>query len=78
MTTASNAARARWKAQLVSFMLAAAALTAFLMHLGAVDPWLGGIAGPATVWVAWIAIDFARASRRRARQLGVGGRGDGS
>ncbi len=68
MTAASTAARARWKAQLVSFMLAAAALTAFLMHLGAIDPWLGGIAVPATVWVAWIAVDIARASRRRAKQ----------
>ena len=48
-------------------LLGAAALTAFLMHLGAADPWLGGVAVPATVWVAWIAIDMARASRRRAR-----------
>jgi hypothetical protein len=55
----------RWKAQLIACALAAAALTAFLMHVGAVDPWLGGIAVPATVWVAWVAVDLLRAARRR-------------
>jgi len=58
----------RWKAPLVACTLAAAALTAFLSHLGAVDPWLGGIAVPAIVWFAWVAVDSALAARRRARE----------
>jgi hypothetical protein len=68
MITASSPTRAPWKARFLSCMLAAAALTAFLMHLGAADPWIGGIAVPATVWVAWMGVDIARAARRRARQ----------
>jgi heme O synthase-like polyprenyltransferase len=69
MLTAVKSARwARWRAHLAACALAAAALTAFLMHLGAVDPWLGGIAVPVTVWLAWIAVDMVRASRRRASQ----------
>jgi hypothetical protein len=40
-------------------------LTAFLLHIGAVDAWLGGIAVPATVWITWVAVDLLRAARRR-------------
>jgi hypothetical protein len=58
----------RWKVPLVACMLAAAGLTAFLAHLGAVDPWLGGVAVPAIVWFAWVAVDSALAARRRARE----------
>ena len=58
---------AGWQAHLVACMLFAAALTAFLMHLGAADPWIGGIAVPAMVWFAWVVVDIARASRRRVR-----------
>jgi hypothetical protein len=65
---ASTARWARWKAHLALCLLLAAALTAFLMHIGAADPWMGGIAVPATVWVAWMAIDIARASHHRVRQ----------
>lgn len=61
----SSSLGSRWKTLLIMCTLAAAALTAFLMHLGAVDPWIGGIAMPATVWIAWIAVDLLRASRRR-------------
>ena len=68
MITAPNPTRAPWKARMLSCTLAAAALTAFLMHLRAADPWIGGIVVPATVWVAWMTIDIARAARRRARQ----------
>ncbi|HSB22580.1 MAG TPA: hypothetical protein VLE94_05655 [Burkholderiaceae bacterium] len=55
----------RWKTHFVLFVLTAAALTAFLMHLGAIDPWIGGTVLPATAWIAWIAVGIARASRRR-------------
>jgi len=44
---------ARWTARLMGCMLATAALTAFFVHLGAADPWFGGVAMPATVWLAW-------------------------
>jgi hypothetical protein len=56
------------KTRLIACMLAAAALTAFLMHIGAADPWIGGIAVPATVWVAWIGVDMLRAWGRRAKR----------
>jgi hypothetical protein len=68
VTSVKNARLARWRAHLVACMLAAAALTAFLMHLGAADPWLGGIAVPVMVWLAWVAVDMVLASRRRARE----------
>ena len=68
MTRPTHESRPRWETHFLSFVLAAAVLTAFLMHLGAVDPWTGGIVMPATLWVAWIALAIARASRRRARQ----------
>jgi hypothetical protein len=60
-------AKTAWRAHLIACTLFAAALTAFLMHLGAADPWIGGIAVPAMVWFAWVAVDIARASRRRVR-----------
>jgi hypothetical protein len=69
VTAVRNTGWKRWKAPLVACTLAAAALTAFLAHLGAVDPWLGGIAVPAIVWFAWVAVDLALAARRRAREL---------
>lgn len=53
-----------WKTHAIVCALAAAALTTFLMHLGAVDPWMGGIAVPAMVWIAWVVVDLIRASRR--------------
>jgi heme O synthase-like polyprenyltransferase len=68
MTAVPNATWSGWRAHLVACMLAAAALTAFLMHLGAADPWIGGIAVPAMVWFTWVAVDIVRASRRRARE----------
>lgn len=68
MTAASRLQSDRWKSRLAACLLGAAALTAFLMHLGAADPWLGGVAVPAMVWIAWMAIDMARASRRRIKQ----------
>jgi hypothetical protein len=68
VTSLANAKWTRWKAHLVACMLVAAALTAFLMHLGAADPWIGGIAVPALVWFTWIAVDIVRASIRRARE----------
>ena len=55
-------------ARLMGCMLAAAALTAFLVHLGAADPWQGGAVVPATVWLAWTTFDFASALRRAARR----------
>jgi hypothetical protein len=55
----------RWKEQLIVCALAAAVLTAFLLHIGAVDPWLGGLAVPATMWIAWVAVDVLRAARPR-------------
>jgi hypothetical protein len=67
---------ARWTARLAGCMLAAAALTAFLVHIGAAEPWLGGAAMPATVWLSWMTFDFASASRlaarAQARRLAVG------
>jgi heme O synthase-like polyprenyltransferase len=68
VTAVKSATWVRWRAHLVACTLAAAALTAFLMHLGAADPWLGGVAVPVTVWLAWFAVDMVRASRRRARE----------
>jgi len=67
VTTYRTANWGRWKAQLVACLLVAAALTAFLMHLGAADPWIGGLAVPATIWIVWLVVDIAWASRRRAR-----------
>jgi heme O synthase-like polyprenyltransferase len=67
VTAVRNDRWTRWKIPLAACMLAAAGLTAFLAHLGAVDPWLGGIAVPAIVWFAWVAVDLALAARRRAR-----------
>jgi hypothetical protein len=64
---------ARWTARLMACTLVAAALTAFLVHLGAADPWRGGTVVPATVWLAWMAFDFALASRLAGR--GPGRRG---
>jgi len=68
MTSAPRALWVRWKVLLAACALAAAALTAFLVHLGAADPWIGGIAVPAMVGFAWVAVDSALAWRRRARQ----------
>ena len=67
VTSTPSARWNAWRTQLVACVLFAAALTAFLMHLGAADPWIGGIAVPAMVWFTWVAIDIARASRRRVR-----------
>jgi hypothetical protein len=68
VTAVRNVRWQRWKAPLVACTLAAAVVTAFLAHLGAVDPWRGGIAVSAVVWFAWVAVDLALASRRRARE----------
>jgi hypothetical protein len=68
VTAVPNALWQRSKVPLVACALAAAALTAFLAHLGAVDPWLGGIAVPAVVWFAWVGVESALAARRRARE----------
>jgi hypothetical protein len=64
---------ARWTARLMACALFATALTAFLAHLGAADPWVGGLAVPATVWLAWMAFDFAMASRLGTRDPGGAG-----
>jgi hypothetical protein len=50
--------------------LIGAALTAFLVHLDAADPWLGGVTMPVTLWLAWTAFDFGVASRLAAHSLG--------
>ena len=68
VTLAANALSARWKVLLIACALAAAALTAFLTHLGAAEPWIGGIAVPAMVGFTWVAVDWALAWRRRVRQ----------
>lgn len=70
-----NARWTRWIPRFFGCILAAATITAFLVHLDAADPWFGGIALPATVWFAWIAIDSGVASLRRARQRRAARRG---
>ena len=61
---------AGWTARLMACTLVAAALTAFLTHLGAAEPWVGGATVPAIVWLAWMGFDFALASRLGARGAG--------
>jgi peptidoglycan/LPS O-acetylase OafA/YrhL len=68
VTAVRNARWERWRVPLLACTLAAAGLTAFLAHLGAVDPWLGGIAVPAIVCFAWVAVGSALEARRRARE----------
>ena len=48
-------------------MLAGMLLTAFLVRIGAADPYVGGFALPATVWMTCIAANFASAAARDAR-----------
>jgi hypothetical protein len=67
LTFSTRERLARWTTRSMGCMLATATLTAFLVHLGAADPWFGGVAIPATVWLAWMAFDFASASRLAAR-----------
>lgn len=63
---------AGWAVRSLACTVIGAALTAFLVHLGAADPWLGGVTMPVTLWLAWTAFDFGVASRLAARGAGAG------
>jgi hypothetical protein len=58
---------AGWAVRSSACTLIAAALTAFLVHVDAADPWLGGVTMPVTLWLAWTAFDFGIASRLATR-----------
>jgi len=57
----------RWVGGLVGCALAALAMTASRLDLGAHDPEVAWLAVFAAVWLAWAAFDFAFAPLRAAR-----------